>query len=441
MLNFINEYISSPIMVCGAIIVGIYLTFKMRFVQVTHFFDSFKSLFENDKKKSGISPFQAVTTALSGTLGTGNIVGVATAISIGGAGSLFWMWVSAFFGMATKFCEISTSVLYSQKDNKGNFFGGPMYYIKNPKLQIAFAIFCLLSSFGIGNMVQSNTVAEAVSCTFNINFKPIIIIIMILVFFTLVGGIKRIASITEKAIPFMATFYIGGCLLVICMNLPSICSVFQDIISSAFDFSSIGGGLIGYKVVRSMKIGITRGIFTNEAGLGSAPIAHACANAKSPSKQGFLGVFEVFFDTIVMCTMTGIVILLSSKYSANIGGNVTGANLTLGAFEEFLGSFAGSFIAISTIFFAVSTIISWSYYGSACVTFLTKSKTAQFVYRICYIIAIYIGATSTLNFVFAFSDLLNCLMMIPNLIGICAISNEVKKSLLDEFPKINSNNS
>ncbi|MEG2429747.1 MAG: alanine:cation symporter family protein, partial [Oscillospiraceae bacterium] len=242
----------------------------------------------------------------------------------------------------------------------------------------------------------------------------------------------------EKAIPLMATFYIGGCLLVMFMNFSQIGNVFKEIITSAFDFSSMGGGLAGYGIIRSMKIGITRGIFTNEAGLGSAPIAHSCANAKSPSKQGFLGMFEVFFDTIVMCTMTGIVILLSSQYS-NKNADIDGANLTLGAFQEFLGSFAGAFIAVSTIFFAVSTIISWSYYGSACVKFLTKSKTAEFVYRICYIMAIYIGATSTLSFVFAFSDLLNCLMMIPNLIGICAISSEVKKSLLDEFAKKNHN--
>jgi len=432
-INYANELLSGPVMVWGAVIIGIILSLKTRFIQVTKLGYALKqigvSLFKKpDKKSNGITPFQAVTTALSGTIGTGNIVGVATAITLGGAGAIFWMWVSAFFGMATKYSEITLAIKYRSKNKDNLFFGGPMYYISKAVggrwLSVIFALLCLTSSFGIGNMVQANAISDAIQSVSNINYKPIIIVVAILVGFVIIGGIKRIAKTTEKLIPAMAMFYIGGCLVIIFMNLSSMSTVFSEIIHSAFNMKSAAGGVVGFTMARAIKIGFSRGVFTNEAGLGSAPIAHAAADAKSPADQGLWGIFEVFFDTIIMCTLTGAVIIVSGLHNNN---SLDGAALTLGAFRQYLGDFAAIFIAVSTVFFAVSTIISWSYYGQTCVNYLFKSKKAVLIYKFFYIIAIYIGAVTTLEFVWGISDLFNSLMMIPNLIGVVLLGNVVKE--------------
>ncbi len=431
-INSANDFLSGPIMVWGVIIVGIILSFKTGFIQATRLRYALKqilsSLFKKaDKDSHGITPFQAVTTALAGTIGTGNIVGVATAISLGGAGAIFWMWVSAFFGMATKYSEILLAIKYRQKEKNNTYVGGPMYYLKVATngnfFSIVFALLCLASSFGIGNMVQANAISDAIKSVSNISYKPIIVIIAILVGFVIIGGIKRIAKTTEALIPAMALFYISGCIIIICMNITSLYDVFREIFVSAFNFKSATGGAVGFTMARAIKIGFARGVFTNEAGLGSAPIAHAAADAKSPAHQGMFGIFEVFFDTIIMCTLTGVVIIISGLHNS---GKLDGAALTLGAFNKYLGNFATIFVAISTVFFAVSTIIGWSYYGQTCLNYLCKSKIVMLIYKLVFIVAIYVGAVTSLEFVWGVSDLFNSFMMIPNLIGIILLSNVVK---------------
>lgn len=440
-IDRINDLLTGPIMVWGVVIVGIILSFKTRFIQATKLHYTLKQtcsalLKKQEKNSSGITPFQAVTTALSGTIGTGNIVGVATAITLGGAGAIFWMWISTFFGMATKYSEIVLAIKYRKRDKDNRFVGGPMYYLQeatNKKiLSVMFCILCLLSSFGIGNMVQANAISGAIQSVSSINFKPIIIVIAILIGFVIIGGIKRIAKVTEAFIPAMALFYLAGCFVIIGMNISSIKDVFIEIFESAFQFKSAVGGVGGFIIAKSMKVGFARGVFTNEAGLGSAPIAHAAADVKSPAQQGLLGIFEVFFDTIVMCTLTGVVIVVSGLHKST---NLDGAALTLGAFQKYLGDFAAIFIAVSTVFFAVASIIGWSYYGQTCVQYLFKKKSAVLVYKLIYILAIYIGSITTLQFVWSISDVFNGLMMIPNLIGVVLLSDVVKEETKKEFSK------
>lgn len=436
-IDYINTLLSGPFMVIGIIIVGVIMSVKTGFIQVRKLKAAFShvagSLFKKSSNKVGITPFQAVTTALAGTIGTGNIVGVATAIAIGGAGSIFWMWISAFFGMATKYSEIVLAIKYREK--KGNeFVGGAMYYLQrafNSGFPSAlFAVMCVLSSFGIGNMVQANAISGAIMSITSINFRPIVMIIALIIGFVIIGGIKRIAKITESFIPFMALFYMLGCLVIIFMNCNLIFDAFSQIFIGAFNADSIGGGVVGFLTCKAMRVGFARGVFTNEAGLGSAPIAHAAADAKSPADQGLMGIFEVFFDTIIMCTLTGLVIIISGQYN---NPNVDISSITMMAFAKFLGEYAGIFIAISTTFFAVSSIISWSYYGQSCIQYLCNSKKIIILYKIIFIFTIYFGAVTSLDFVWGFADLFNGLMMLPNLIGVVLLSNVVKKETIDEF--------
>jgi AGCS family alanine or glycine:cation symporter len=432
-LDKINAFLSGPIMVLGVVVVGIVLSFQTGFIQATKLWYTLKqtvrSMFQKKaENQSGITPFQAVTTALSGTIGTGNIVGVATAVSLGGAGSIFWMWISAFFGMATKYSEIVLAIKYRQKGKDNTYLGGPMYYLnqafRKKRMGKLFAFLCLASSFGIGNMVQANAITDSIATVFDINIKPFIIAVAVLVGFVIIGGIKRIAKTTEMLIPAMALFYLVGCIVILCMNITRLDDAFGEILKGAFRLKPAVGGVTGYTMAQAIRIGFARGVFTNEAGLGSAPIAHAAAEVKSPAEQGLLGVFEVFFDTIVMCTLTGLVIVLSGLH---IDGNLSGAALTLGAFEKYLGNFASVFIAISTVFFAISAIIGWSYYGETCVNYLFHSQKVVFFYKLFYVFVIYLGGVTTIQFVWGVSDLLNSLMMIPNLIGILLLTKVVKQ--------------
>lgn len=433
-LDKVNSVLTGNIMIWGVLLVGVILSIKTGFVQITKLAYTIKSVISEmiSKKKSdsGITPFQAVATALSGTLGTGNIVGVAAAITIGGSGAIFWMWISAFFGMATKYSEILLSIKYRTRDEAGRYVGGPMYYlnyaVKNKSLSIIFAFLCLLSSFGIGNMVQANAISDAIRSIApnGYDFRPIIILIAVLIAVVIIGGIKRIASVTEAFTPIMAVFYLLGCFIVIGRNIHLVPAVFSEIISDALNIKGAVGGVCGFTVAQAMKTGFSRGIFTNEAGLGSAPIAHAAAEAKSPADQGLLGIFEVFFDTIFMCTLTGTVIILSGFHNTT---SLDGAVLTFAAFQKYLGEYAGIFLAASTILFAVASIIGWSYYGQTCVKYLFKSKTAIIIYKLLYIIAIYVGSTITLRMVWGIADLFNGLMMIPNLIGVVLLADVVKE--------------
>lgn len=439
--KFINSFFTGPVMVSLLIIIGMYLTVKSDFIQFKRFFYAMMHTLGSIFKKSddkGVSPFQAVTTALSGTIGTGNIAGVATAVAVGGAGAIFWMWVSAFFGMAIKYAEIVLAMKYRRKDETG-YHGGPMYYIKEAAkgefLSKLFSVFCIFSSCCIGNMIQSNTAIEAIKSSFDLSHascKVIALVITITIALVIFGGIKRIARVTELLIPFMALFYLGGCFAVIGMNLNKVVPAFAEIFTSAFSAKSVSGGVLGVIFSKSAKIGISRGIFTNEAGLGSAPIAHAASSNNEPVSQGLWGIFEVFFDTIFMCTLTGLVIIISGLLKTT---NLDGAELTLMAFSKYLGSFSTYLLAISTALFAVASIIGWSYYGEQCVSYMFKKKAAKNVYKLFFIFFIYLGTTANASLLWELSDIFNGFMMIPNLTALILLSNVVSEETKNYFKR------
>lgn len=442
----INDYISAivwgPIMITLILGLGIYLTLKTHFFQFTHFFDMLKStIFSLTKprktKNNGISPFQAVSTALAGTLGTGNIVGVATAISAGGPGAVFWMWVSATLGMIIKYSEVLLSVKFRVlKDNKP--YGGPMYVMErglhSKFLAKSFCIFCVLASFGIGSTVQSNSAAMALNSGLSIPLPVSGFLFFILSLLVIAGGVKRIGATAEKVVPAMAAIYTILALFIIINNREYISFAFKEIFCDAFNFSASSSGVLGYMVSRAIRFGVSRGIFSNEAGLGSAPIAHAAADVESAPKQGFWGMFEVFFDTIVMCTVTALVLLTSNV----VGTDFDGSEMTIAAFSTTVGNLAGSVIAISMTFFAFASIIGWAYYGEQSVSYLFKGK-GVFLYRIIYSFSAGLGCILSLSAVWRISDTLNGLMAIPNLISIFLLIPVI----LDEtckYKKLNKKN-
>ena len=393
-----------------------------------------KTLFQKSPKgqqKGSISPFQAVSTALAATVGTGNIVGVAVAIQTGGPGAIFWMWVAALFGMVTKYAEVTLAVAYRQKNKNGELVGGPMYYITKGlhkrRLAVLFCLFGFLSSFGIGNMVQANSLAGGLSASFSIQPWISGIVISILAGCVLIGGIKRISRVTEILVPFMALFYILGALLVVGIHIDRVPAAFSMIFKDAFSGSAAAGGFAGATMLYAMRIGVARGVFTNEAGLGSAPIAHAAANNDHPARQGLWGAFEVFFDTIVMCTITALVILTSGVWQTTAEGSALSQ-------RAFAGAFAGGeyIVSIGLVLFAFASIIAWYYYGEKCLEFLSGSKYV-FVYRLAFIAAIFLGCVADLALVWELSDLLNGLMAIPNLIALVALAPAVRMLSRDLF--------
>ena len=353
---------------------GIVLTFRLKFIQIREFVYIIKStLFKMFSKSSDghgeVTAFQAVATALAATVGTGNIAGVALAIAIGGPGAIFWMWLSAFFGMATKFSEVVLAIVYREKNKDGSISGGPMYYIKNgikmPWLAKLFAMFGMLATLGTGNMTQSNAVASVLDQTFGINKLFVGCVLAILAGIVIIGGIKRIGVVTEKLVPFMAAFYIIGAIVIIAKNIGAVPGAFALIFGSAFSTQAMTGGFAGASVKLMMKMGISRGVFTNEAGLGTAPIAHAAATTDHPVRQGMWGIFEVLMDTLIICTMTALVIIVTGQWNSGLQGAV----LTTTAFET--GFKGGSFVvAFGLTFFAFSTILGWAYYGERCMEFL-----------------------------------------------------------------------
>lgn len=416
---------------------GIIMSIRLNFVQVVRFAyimknTLFKMFAKPEDGEGEISAFQAVSTALAATVGTGNIAGVAMAIAVGGPGAIFWMWMSAFFGMATKFAEVVLSITYRVKESDGSFSGGPMYYIKNgvkiPWLANAFALFGALASFGIGNMTQSNSIAEALNASFGLNKLMVGVILAVLAGIVILGGIKRIAGVTEKLVPLMAAFYILGALLIIILNISHVPEAFGLIFGSAFSAQAAVGGFAGAALKQVMKMGIARGVFTNEAGLGSAPIAHAAATTDHPVRQGLWGVFEVFVDTILICTMTALVILVTGQWSSGLKG----AALTSSAFQ--VGFKGGGFVvSIGLTLFAFSTILGWAYYGEKCMEFLFGKKSVL-VYRLIYVPVVAVGAIGGLQEVWAISDTLNGLMAIPNLIGVFMLQGVVL-TLVKDFWK------
>lgn len=435
--GMLNGLVWGPYMLVLLVGTGIYFTFRTNFLQVRRFGFTMKEtlmkIFEKPEasEEGDITPFQALSTALAATIGTGNIAGVATAIALGGPGAIFWMWVSAFFGMLTKFAEVVLAIQYREKNAEGNFVGGPMYYIekglKMKWLAVIFSIFGALAAFGIGNMVQSNSVAAALDTTFGIPPIATGIILAIAAGAVILGGLKRIASVTEKIVPFMAVFYIVGALIILVLHITEIPKAFALIFQNAFTPASAIGGFVGATVMTAMRRGVARGVFSNEAGLGSAPIAHAAAKTDHPVRQGLWGIFEVFADTIVICTLTALTILATGVWNSG----ETGAALTTAAFNDGLPGPGGYIVAIGILFFAFSTILSWAYYGEKCAEHLLGSSVNKF-YRILWLPLIVVGAISSLDLIWDIADTLNGLMAIPNLVGLVLLSGVVIK-LTKEF--------
>lgn len=449
--NVVNNFIwGVPAMIC-IIGVGLVLSFRTRFLQIRKFPYAMKvtigRMFRKKQAADGaMTPFQAVCTALAATVGTGNIAGVAGAIAIGGPGAVFWMWISALLGMCTKFSEVTLAVHFREKNDKGEFVGGPMYYIKNGLkkhwhwLAYLFAAFGVITVFGTGNATQVNTITTAIdSALFNYGIISkdsastinlvIGIVLAVLLALILLGGIKRIGQVTEKLVPFMALFYVVLALGVVILNINHVPAVFKEIVEGAFSPASVTGGVVG-SFFMSMKKGVSRGIFSNEAGLGTGSIAHACADTRKPVKQGFFGIFEVFVDTIVICTLTALVILCSEVPITY--GQAAGAELTINGFTATYGNWVSLFTAVAMCCFAFSTIIGWGLYGARCIEFLfgTKvNKPFMFVYSLVAIV----GATLDLGLLWSIAETFNGLMAIPNLIAVFLLSGVVVKLVREHF--------
>ena len=450
--SFVYDNILSIAMIILIISAGIFLSVKTEFFQFTKFNYVMKNtvgmlfnkkLHQRDEKS--VSPFQAVTTALAGTIGTGSIAGVSTALVLGGPGAVFWMWISALLGMVTKYSEIVLAVNFREKSNSGTNIGGPMYYIKNGLgikwLATVFAVFAMIACIGTGNATQSNSISGVLDLNFNIAPYITGIVLTILVAVIILGGVKRIATVNEKLVPVMATFFIIASILAVIFNANKIPNAFALIFKEAFNFKSAFGGAAGYGILSAMRYGVGRGVFSNEAGLGSAPIAHSASSTEDPVKQGLWGVFEVFITTLIICTMSALVILTSDIYSTSFNAGVippvSGAALSSAAFDEALPHVGGAGVAISTVFFALSTILGWAYYGEVCVGYIFKehSKTAIGIYRVIYVIFVFIGAIAEINTVWLIADCFNALMALPNLIALIGLSGVVVKLTREHFSK------
>ncbi len=451
-LSFIYDNILSIAMMVLLIAVGVYLTFRTRAFQFRRFGYVMKNTVgqvfgksQHEKGKDGVSPFQAVTTALAGTIGTGSIAGLATALVLGGPGAVFWMWISALVGMVTKYSEIILSLKYREKGEDGAPLGGPMYYIRNGLglkwLAIVFAIFAVIACIGTGNATQSNSISGVLNSTFNIPTWATGAVLTLLVGVVIIGGVKRIASVNEKLVPIMAIFFILASVVVLGINITRIPAAFGLIFREAFNFKAAFGGVAGYGILTAMRYGIGRGVFSNEAGLGSAPIAHAASSAKDPVKQGMWGVFEVFITTIIICTMSALVVLTSgiytSAFDAGTVPSVSGAALSSAAYNEALPYVGGIGITIATVFFALSTILGWAYYGEVCIGYIFKShrKTAVLIYRIVYVAFVFVGAVAEINTVWLIADIFNALMALPNLIALIALSKVVVSTTREHFAR------
>lgn len=447
----VNNFIwGVPAMIC-IIGVGLVLSFRTRFLQIRKFPYAMKVTFGRMFKKreasdGAMTPFQAVCTALAATVGTGNIAGVAGAIAIGGPGAVFWMWISAILGMCTKFSEVTLAVHFREKNVHGDLVGGPMYYIKNGLkkhwhwLAYLFSAFGVLTVFGTGNATQVNTITTAINTAltnYHVISKDAVptvnlvvgIILAILIALILLGGIRRIGQVTEKLVPFMALIYIVLAVGVILFNIGHVPAVFASIIEGAFHPAAVTGGAVG-SFFMSMKKGVSRGIFSNEAGLGTGSIAHACADTRKPVKQGFFGIFEVFVDTIVICTLTALVILCSQVPVSY--GQAAGAELTISGFTATYGNWVSVFTAVAMCCFAFSTIIGWGLYGTRCIEFLFGSRVNK-PFMLVYALVAIVGATMDLGLMWSIAETFNGLMAIPNLIAVFLLSGVVVKLVKEYF--------
>ncbi|QYJ90438.1 alanine/glycine:cation symporter family protein [Shewanella halotolerans] len=427
-VSTINGFVWGTPMLVMILGVGLFLSFGLRLMPILKLGTGFKLLWsgripDKDKQMKGeISPFNALMTSLSATIGTGNIAGVATAIFIGGPGALFWMWCTALVGMATKFSEAVLAVKYREVDDNGNHIGGPMYYIKNGLgskwawLGTAFALFGSFAGFGIGNTVQANSVADALSSNFGVPTWVTGVVLMVLVGAVLMGGIKRIADVAGKLVPLMTVFYIAAGLSVIVVNAAAIPDAIALIVHSAFNPVAAQGGFAGAAVWAAVRFGVARGVFSNEAGLGSAPIAHAAAQTNNPVAQGLVAMLGTFIDTLVVCTITGLAIVVSGAWKS--GEN--GAALTSYAFSHAL-PMGNYIVAIALSIFAFTTILGWSVYSEKCVQYLFGVRAVK-PFRAIWVVVVPLGAVSSLDFIWLLADTLNAMMAIPNLIALTLLS-------------------
>lgn len=452
-LNFIADDLNSFIWgwfgIAALLGTGILMTVLTKFFQISHFGHWMKETLggmfrkdgETNQDKASISQFQALCTALAATVGTGNIAGVAGAIATGGPGAVFWMWLSAFFGMMTNYSENVLGIYYRRKDAKNEWAGGAMYYLQDglggkkgcktvgKVLAILFSLFAVIASFGIGNLAQANTISGNMQAAFGVPRWATGAFLTVVAALVIIGGIKRIAAVAEKIVPFMACAYMIGALIIVVMNITSIGAVFAAIFKFAFTARGIAGGAVGIAI----KMGFKRGIFSNEAGLGSSVMVHSASDVKEPVKQGLWGIFEVFFDTMIICTMTAIVVLSSGVIDLSTGtiavayASVDTNTLVAQAFSGSFGAFGGMFVAIAVLFFAFSTTLGWSYYGGRSWSYLFGEKSAV-VYKVVFVAIIFVSAVLTdVALPWNISDTFNGLMMVPNLIGVVALSPLVVK--------------
>lgn len=449
LLQPVNDFVWGPAMVMLLLGTGLYLTLGLRFMPIRRIPTGFRLAFTGRRPEAGdkgeITPFQALTTALSATIGTGNIAGVATAITIGGPGAVFWMWMTALVGMATKYAEAVLAVRYREVDERGRFVGGPMYYIKNGLgghwkwLAALFAFFAMTAALGTGNMIQSNSVADVFEASMNVDPLYTGIVLAVFTFAVIIGGIRSIARVAEFMVPIMGLVYVVGALTILLVNIVDVPGAFALIFTDAFTGTAATGGFAGAAVMTAIRFGVARAVFSNEAGVGSAAIAHAAAKSNDPVKQGTIAMLGTFIDTIVMCTMTALVIITvqvpveiagrmtelgswANNYGAN-GAAETGAALSALAFRN--GLPGGEWIVtFGLIFFAFTTIIAWSYYGERSAEYLFGVKIIM-PYRLTWVALLVVGAPLDLDLIWLIADTMNALMAIPNLIGLLALSGTV----------------
>lgn len=453
-ISAIDDFVWGPVMLVLLVGTGIYLTFRMRFLTWRNLGYALKRTLSKEARtksrgEGDVSPFSALTTALAATIGTGNIVGVATAMVSGGPGALVWMWISAAFGLTSKFSECMLAIKYREVNEKGEMSGGPMYTmkkgIKNKKLGAVlawlFAFFAVVASFGIGNMTQGNSISGALKATFNVPTWLSGIIITVFALLIIVGGIKSISKVSSVVVPVMAIFYVICGLIVIIGNISNLPAGLAMIFKMAFSVKAVGGGMCGTIVasmMNAMRYGVARGVFSNEAGMGSAAITAAAATTDNPVRQGYINMIGTFWDTIVVCTITGLAIassgVLGMKDAA--GDYLTGSDITIAAFKTVLGTGGGWLVTIGITLFAFSTILGWEYHGEKAFEYLLGTHRFNMVYRVIFSLVAYIGCTQTLSLVWNFSDIANALMAIPNLICMLLLSGEIASDIKKFQPEI-----
>ena len=443
-LGAVNNFVWGPVMLVLLVGTGVFLTVRLKFLPWRNLGYALRAVFakspKGDTGSGDITPFQSLMTALAATIGTGNIVGVATAMVSGGPGALVWMWISALFGLSTKYAESVLAVKYREVNAAGEMAGGPMYAMKNgfsikwlgKMLAFLFALFAVLASFGIGNLTQANSISSAVQNTFGIPTWVTGAMLTVLALIVLVGGIKSIARVCSLVVPVMAVFYFVAGLVVIAINFQHVPAGLAEIFRMAFSPSAVAGGIGGAVIANllsAMRWGVARGVFSNEAGLGSAPIAAAAAKTDHASRQGYINMTGTFFDTLVVCTITGLVIASSGSLGLLDGAGklITGANLTILAFQSALPGLGGVIVTVGIVLFAFSTILGWEYYGEKSLEYLVKAPAALRVYRVVFSLIVFLGATTTLQIAWDFSDTMNGLMAIPNLICLLVLSKVVAK--------------